>query len=61
LTDAQGPAPTDPSPVEYINGIELILRSEVETWSRLSVDLTSLAGSKPPEEPKPETPPSRGR
>jgi hypothetical protein len=61
LTEAQGPAPTDPSPIEYINGIELILRSEVETWSRLSVDLTSLAGSKPPEEPKPETPPSRRR
>ena len=61
LAEAKGPAPEDVSLAEYVKSIELILRSEVETWSRLSVDLDTLAGIKPPEEPKPEAAPLRRR
>jgi SMODS and SLOG-associating 2TM effector domain 1 len=61
LAEAKGPAPEDVSLAEYVRSIELILRSEVETWSRLSVDLNTLAGIKPPEEPKTDAAPSRRR
>jgi len=63
LAEAKGPEADDVALDKYVKSIELILRSEVETWSRLSVDLNTLAGVKPPEEPKPDVaaPPSRRR
>lgn len=45
LAEARGPEADDASLDKYVQSIELILRSEVETWSALSVDLSTLAGA----------------
>jgi hypothetical protein len=50
LAEAKGPEADDASLDKYVQSMELILRSEVETWSRLSVDLNTLAGVKKPDE-----------
>jgi hypothetical protein len=47
LAEAKGPEPDDVALDKYVKSIELILRSEVETWSRLSVDLSSLTAAEP--------------